>query len=303
MVAPHSQVQTNRHDLRTRSEIHRARAPLRHTAGKAMGGSSSTALPEGEANPAWRHGSVRVSLSGVSRLVGGQDGWSDEDAHAVYGFIIEWDRSKVHEFSERYSSARKKHDAAAACVLAVSETPFPGKCMLQDMKGDVDSIMERGNDLAQYYTSVCDRAVGDAASQRLLQDVLGLTWPTELLGSGRILDDGRVALVCEGGLTAVAEVRNGSVVELVSAAGEEQGVQNIALTVRAERQMWEQLMRAVLSRAAPGGANTPSTPADIAAEAATAATAVQARAREQKMQDEARRPSLKIPTITLHIHT
>ena len=255
-------------------------------------GASAPLPPEGAPpHPAWRTGCVAVQFSGLSRLAGGQDGWADDgDSHGVYSFAVVWNRTTIHEFTERYSRALAKHKRAlAAGVTAVEGVPFPSKSWLtKDMKSNTDNMLVRGSELARYYTAICEQAVGDAVSQRVLLDVFGVAsgrgWPTPAevsqfgsdYGFEQRLPDGELALACEGtdGSTVLVEVRSGRVCQLLPAPiPTEEGGSGFgrSIVVRAERQLWEELSKAILERVRPDG--TPTRPP------AEAASAIQERLR------------------------
>jgi hypothetical protein len=252
---------------------------------------------------------VTVRLAGISRLAGGQDGWAEEKLHAVYNFSVQWQQPQPQAFfSERYSSGLVKHKRAqAAGIVAVEGLEYPSKTW-RDLRDDVERLLVRGRALTDYYTQLLQGAASDRPSQQLLQELLGFEWPLHLDGEpGRSLPEGRVALVCVNGATVLADCADGLISRIVhnssaatttpSALGSPSTAATpTQLTVRAERQVWETLLKAVLVRVqspppSNGGAAVP--PAATAHQPAEAASTIGAFFRQKKAAAEAAvRPAL-----------
>jgi hypothetical protein len=156
---------------------------------------------------------AKVTLGGVSMLRGGVDGWTDDKPHAVYSFTVHWLRSSPpggesgdedadFEFTERYSSARAKHqqliaahseaelEAAAAASLATEAGealapscfagltfPRPSLNPFSRTNADPATVLRRGQQLAAYYQELITRAAASAVARQRLHHLFALEWP------------------------------------------------------------------------------------------------------------------------------
>ena len=244
----------------------------------------------------------RVALAGVSAVAGGADGWGDERA-AVFSFAVErpgqaW---PLHVFSVRYSAALSKHDRMVATGLEpLLELDFPRKPRLRNMRDDVDNVLERGEELASYYTAVLRAAGGDAPSRMVVGELLGMDgsvassadgWAGGGGGAGPGAVDGVVSLACVDGATLMVQTEAGSVRRICS-PGTDVGVAVARLS--ASRAVWGDCFRALMAVAAAEPSGPPTTeepsPAAVAAQAAAAL-------RDDAAQKAARAPEILEPRL------
>lgn len=166
-----------------------------------------------------------VQLGGVSRVVGGADGWADEGA-AAFSFEVcsAVDGCLLHAFSTRYSRALAQHEQMMATGLEPLRTlAFPAKRRLSNMRDDVDNVLSRGQELASYYATLLAAAADDPATRAVVSELLGIPpgWAAGVLqerigeSNGSALD-GVVELECGGNPPLLLRIRceNGIIREI-----------------------------------------------------------------------------------------
>ena len=123
------------------------------------------------------HGDRRVRLAGLSRVAGGADGWLSDSA-VVFDFEISnyGHERQQHTFSMRYSAALSLHKRmVAAELVTLGRIDFPAKCRLSNMRDNVENVLLRGRELAEYYTKVLGAVDEEPAVQNWVDEELLLS--------------------------------------------------------------------------------------------------------------------------------
>ena len=188
----------------------------------------------------------RVRLAGLSRVAGGADGWLSDSA-VVFDFEVQ-DGPRQHTFSMRYSSSLTLHKRMVAAELgAISRIDFPGKCRLSNMVDNIDNVLSRGRDLAQYYTKVLAAAAMDPVVQTWVDEELfgipaGCSEDTmaQESSAGALLD-GVLAFQCDDREPLFLRCSRGSILEICASAPGE-AIAKICAT----QQLWRQCTTVLL---------------------------------------------------------
>lgn len=123
-----------------------------------------------------------VTLSGLTATGG------DHKRVAVYTFCVTSVRSnggmELHSFSERFSSALEKHQLMLELELPAfaqidADAVFPGRQLLWRTSQDIQMSMERGEQLAKYYSALLRAAApeAEAEAREALREMYGIVWP------------------------------------------------------------------------------------------------------------------------------
>ena len=119
---------------------------------------------------------LTVTLSGLTSVTSG-DGRA-----AVYAFFVRTGPANEHSFDERYSGAFEKHQRILALELpafAQIDAVFPGLQRTSQDIFDMHLTMERGEQLAIYYTALLRAAAPQAEveARATLREMYGIMWP------------------------------------------------------------------------------------------------------------------------------
>eukprot|EP01043_Picozoa_sp_COSAG02_P060249 COSAG02_NODE_7833_length_2830_cov_19.067941_2_plen_434_part_00 len=150
-------------------------------------------------------------------------------------------------FSTRYSSALSLHERMVGTgLVALSRIKFPGKCRLSNMHENVENILSRGRELAEYYTNILGAAAEEPAARTWVEEEL-LRKPRltgEVLHSAAatcLLLDGEVAFQCDDNVPLLLRCKGGNILE-VTTSPPDAAVARISATQR----LWEQCFKALL---------------------------------------------------------
>ena len=165
-------------------------------------------------------------------------------------------------FSTRYSSALSLHERMIGTgLVALSRIEFPGKCRLSNMHDNVENVLSRGRELAEYYTEVLGAAAEEPAAQtwveeellrksRLTREALHST------ASACLLLDGVVAFQCDDNVPLLLRCKDGNMLE-VTTSPTDAAVAHISATQRLWEQCFEALLQSKLARQPVNPGSTP----------------------------------------------
>ncbi len=174
-----------------------------------------------------------------------------------YNFEVTGSRDSVVQsgvsFSTRYSSALSLHERMVGTgLVALGRISFPGKCRLSNMHDNVENVLSRGRELAEYYTKLLGAAAEEPDAQTWVEEEL-LRRPRGLAGEALspeavtcLFLNGVVAFQCDGKAPLLLWCKAGNILEVATSPPDAAVAQ-----ISATQQVWERCFKALLQSSPP----------------------------------------------------